>query len=182
MDVTALLKEFCSAVERRDGKAFASLFTEDGVYHDVFYGAFKGRQKLAEMIDDWFHRSARDFRWDMHRPVSNGEMLYAYSSAVGNNGSAFAGLSANTPWYNTTLGIAMLAGRFGYVVPVMAIAGSLAAKIKVPQSAGTFPTDGSLFVALLVGVILIVGGLQYFPALALGPIVEHFLMLAGKTF
>ena len=78
MNATGLLKEFTSAVERRDGKAFASLFTEDGVYHDVFYGAFKGRQKLAEMIDDWFHRSARDFRWDMHRPVSNGEMLYAY--------------------------------------------------------------------------------------------------------
>ena len=110
------------------------------------------------------------------------ELLYAYSSAVGNNGSAFAGLNANTPWFNTTLGITMLAGRFGYVVPVMAIAGSLAAKIKVPESAGTFPTDKALFVALLVGVILIVGGLQYFPALALGPIVEHFLMLAGKTF
>ena len=78
MDATALLKEFCSAVERRDGKAFASLFTEDGVYHDVFYGAFKGREKIAEMIDDWFHRTARDFRWDMHRPVSDGEMLYAY--------------------------------------------------------------------------------------------------------
>ncbi len=109
-------------------------------------------------------------------------LLYAYSSAVGNNGSAFAGLNANTPWFNTTLGIAMMAGRFGYVVPVMAIAGSLSAKIKVPQSAGTFPTDKALFVCLLVGVILIVGGLQYFPALALGPIVEHFLMLAGKTF
>ena len=78
MDTTALLKEFCSAVERRDGKAFAALFTEDGVYHDVFYGAFKGREKIAEMVDDWFHRTARDFRWDMHRPVSNGEMLYAY--------------------------------------------------------------------------------------------------------
>ena len=110
------------------------------------------------------------------------ELLYAYSSAVGNNGSAFAGLNANTPWFNTTLGIAMMAGRFGYVVPVMAIAGSVAAKIKVPESAGTFPTDKALFVCLLVGVILIVGGLQYFPALALGPIVEHFLMLAGKTF
>ena len=78
MDATALLKEFCSAVERRDGKAFASLFTEDGVYHDVFYGDFKGHQKIAEMIDDWFHRTARDFRWDMHRPVSDGKMLYAY--------------------------------------------------------------------------------------------------------
>ena len=78
MDATALLKEFCSAVERRDGKAFASLFTEDGVYHDVFYGDFKGHQKIAEMIDDWFHRTARDFRWDMHRPVSDGKTLYAY--------------------------------------------------------------------------------------------------------
>ena len=78
MDATALLKEFCSAVERRDGKAFAKQFTEDGVYHDVFYGDFKGHRKIAEMIDDWFHRTARDFRWDMHRPVSDGKMLYAY--------------------------------------------------------------------------------------------------------
>jgi ketosteroid isomerase-like protein len=78
MDATALLKKFCSAVEHRDGKAFAELFTEDGVYHDVFYGAFKGRQKIAEMIDDWFHRTARDFRWDMFRPVSDGKTLYAY--------------------------------------------------------------------------------------------------------
>ena len=78
MDVATLLKTFCSAVERRDGKSFASLFTEDGVYHDVFYGDFKGRQKIAEMIDDWFHRTARDFRWDMHRPVSDGRILYAY--------------------------------------------------------------------------------------------------------
>jgi K+-transporting ATPase ATPase A chain len=110
------------------------------------------------------------------------EILYAYSSAAGNNGSAFAGLSANTPWYNTTLGLAMLFGRFAYVVPVMAIAGSLAAKTRAPVSAGTFPTHGGLFVGLLIGVILILGGLQYFPALALGPIVEHFLMLSGKTF
>lgn len=78
VDTTELLKSFCSAVERRDGKAFAALFTEDGVYHDVFYGAFKGRARLAEMIDDWFHRTAREFRWDMHRPVSDGKMLYAY--------------------------------------------------------------------------------------------------------
>ena len=78
MDATALLKKFCSAVERRDGKAFAELFAEDGVYHDVFYGAFKGREKIAEMIDDWFHRTAREFRWDMFRPVSDGKMLYAY--------------------------------------------------------------------------------------------------------
>ena len=77
MDVSALLKEFCGAVERRDGKAFAELFAEDGVYHDVFYGPFKGRTKIAEMIDDWFHRTARDFRWEMFRPVSDGRMLYA---------------------------------------------------------------------------------------------------------
>ena len=110
------------------------------------------------------------------------EILYAYSSATGNNGSAYAGLNANTPWFNTTLGIAMMLGRFGYVVPVMAIAGSLAAKTKVAPSAGTFPTTGPLFIGLLAGVILILGGLQYFPALALGPIVEHFLMLGGKSF
>ena len=78
MDATALLKQFCSAVERRDGKAFAQLFTEDGVYHDVFYGAFKGREKIAGMVDDWFHRTARDFRWEMFRPVSDGNTLYAY--------------------------------------------------------------------------------------------------------
>ena len=78
MDVTGLLKRFCSAVERRDGKAFADLFTEDGVYHDVFYGDFRGREKIAAMIDDWFYRTAKEFRWDMHRPVSDGRMLYAY--------------------------------------------------------------------------------------------------------
>ncbi len=110
------------------------------------------------------------------------ELLYAYSSAAGNNGSAFAGLNVNTPWFNTTLGITMMLGRFAYVIPVMAIAGSLAAKKKVPASPGTFPTRSPLFVSLLVGVILILGGLQYFPALALGPIVEHLLMNAGKTF
>lgn len=115
-------------------------------------------------------------------PHGLSEILYAYTSAAGNNGSAFGGLSGNTVWYNTTLGIAMLLGRFAYVVPVMAIAGSLAAKIKVPPSAGTFPTDGPLFVGLLIGIILILGGLQFFPALALGPIVEHLAMLAGQTF
>uniref|UniRef100_UPI003F94F582 potassium-transporting ATPase subunit KdpA n=1 Tax=Rhodoblastus sp. TaxID=1962975 RepID=UPI003F94F582 len=115
-------------------------------------------------------------------PHGLSEILYAYTSSTGNNGSAFAGLSANTPWFNVTTAIAMMMGRFGYVVPVMAIAGALAAKKKHPGSAGAFPTDGGLFVGLLIGVILIVGGLQYFPALALGPIVEHVLMLAGKTF
>jgi len=107
------------------------------------------------------------------------EILYAYSSATGNNGSAFAGLSANTPFWNATLGVAMLLGRFAYIVPVMAMAGSIAAKPKLAASGGTFPTDGPLFIGLLIGVILIMGGLQFFPALALGPIVEHFQVLAA---
>ncbi|AGB74605.1 MULTISPECIES: potassium-transporting ATPase subunit KdpA [Rhizobium] len=115
-------------------------------------------------------------------PHGFSEILYAYSSAAANNGSAFAGLSANTPWYNTTLGIVMLIGRFLVIVPALAIAGSLISKKTVPASAGTFPTDGPLFVGLLVGTILIVGGLTFFPALALGPIVEHLAMIAGQTF
>ncbi len=115
-------------------------------------------------------------------PHGFSEILYAYTSATGNNGSAFAGLSANTPFYNTTLGLAMFVGRFLMVVPMVAIAGSLAAKKIVPASAGTFPTHGPLFVGLVVGVILIVGGLTFFPALALGPLVEHFSMGAGTLF
>ena len=110
-------------------------------------------------------------------PHGLSEILYAYTSATANNGSAFAGLTANTPWYNTTLGIAMLLGRVAYAIPVIAIAGSLAAKPKLGATNGTFPTDGPLFVGLLIGVILIMGGLQFFPALALGPIVEHFQVL-----
>ncbi len=110
------------------------------------------------------------------------EVLYAYTSQTGNNGSAFAGLTGNTLWYNTTGAIAMLVGRFWMIIPAMAIAGSLAAKKTVPASAGTFPTTGGLFVGLVVGVILIIGGLTFFPALALGPIVEHFAMIAGTTF
>ena len=115
-------------------------------------------------------------------PHGLSEVIYAYASANANNGSAFAGLNGNTLWFNTTLGIAMLLGRFAYVVPVLALAGSLAAKKKSPASAGTFPTDGPLFVGLLVGVIVILYLLQYFPALSLAPVVEHFLMLDGKTF
>jgi K+-transporting ATPase ATPase A chain len=115
-------------------------------------------------------------------PHGYSEILYAYTSATGNNGSAFAGISANTLFYNSTLGIAMLVGRFLMIVPMLAAAGSLAAKKIVPPSAGTFPTDGALFVGLLIGVILIVGGLTYFPALALGPIVEHLAMTAGTAF
>jgi K+-transporting ATPase ATPase A chain len=115
-------------------------------------------------------------------PHGLSEILYAYSSCVGNNGSAFAGLSANTPWYNTTLGIAMLFGRFLMIVPIMALAGSLAQKKLVPASAGTFPVSGGTFVILLLGTILLVGALNFLPVLALGPIVEHFLMLQGKLF
>lgn len=108
-------------------------------------------------------------------PHGFSEMLYAYSSATGNNGSAFAGLTANTPWYNTTLGLAMLIGRFLMIVPIMALAGSLAAKQTVPPSAGTFPVNGVTFTVLLIGIVLLVGALNFLPALALGPIVEHFL-------
>jgi potassium-transporting ATPase potassium-binding subunit len=110
------------------------------------------------------------------------EVLYAYTSATGNNGSAFAGLSANTLWYNSTLGIAMLIGRFLINIPTLAIAGSLVTKKIVPPSAGTFPTHGSLFIGLLIGVIVVVGGLTFFPVLALGPIVEHLMLGAGTLF
>jgi len=115
-------------------------------------------------------------------PHGLSEILYAFASTTANNGSAFAGLSGNTLWFNTTLGLAMFLGRFAYVLPVLALAGSFAGKKKAPPSAGTFPTHGPLFIGLLLGVIVILYLLQYFPALALGPIVEHFLMLAGKTF
>jgi K+-transporting ATPase ATPase A chain len=115
-------------------------------------------------------------------PHGLSEILYAFASTNANNGSAFAGLSGNTLWYNTTLGMAMFLGRFAYVIPVLALAGSFAAKKKAPASAGTFPTHGPLFVGLLIGVIVILYLLQYFPALALGPIVEHFLLQAGKVF
>jgi len=115
-------------------------------------------------------------------PHGLSEILYAYSSGTGNNGSAFAGISANTPFYNTTIGLAMLCGRFLMIIPLLAAAGSLAQKNTVPVSAGTFPTHGPLFVFLLVGVVLIVGALTFFPALSLGPIVEHFLMHEGRLF
>ena len=115
-------------------------------------------------------------------PHGFSEILYAYSSAVANNGSAFAGLTTNTPWYNTTLAIAMLLGRFAMIIPIMALAGNLAKKKLVAESLGTFPVSGGLFVVLLIGVILLIGALNFFPALALGPIVEHFLMHTGKLF
>jgi K+-transporting ATPase ATPase A chain len=110
------------------------------------------------------------------------EMLYAFSSGAANNGSAFAGISANTPWYNTTLGLDMLFGRFWMILPALALAGSLAGKKVAPPGPGTLPTNGPLFAALLVGVVLIVGALTYFPALSLGPVVEHFAAQAGKVY
>jgi potassium-transporting ATPase potassium-binding subunit len=115
-------------------------------------------------------------------PHGLSEILYAYSSANGNNGSAFAGLSANTPWYNTTLGLAMLIGRFLMIVPIIALAGSLGQKRIAPPSAGTFPVSGATFVVLLIGTVLLVGALNYLPALTLGPVVEHFLTAQGRVF
>jgi K+-transporting ATPase ATPase A chain len=135
---------------------------------------------------------AKDGYWNSPGPaaanVNNGgphgfsEILYAYVSGTGNNGSAFAGISVNTPWYNLTIGLAMLIGRFLYIIPLLAIAGSLAVKKRVPTSSGTLPTHGALFVGLLVGTVLIVGALTFFPVLSLGPLVEHFLMHAGRLF
>lgn len=117
-----------------------------------------------------------------HGPHGLSEILYAFTSGAANNGSAFAGLSANTPWYNISLGVTMLIGRFAVIVPVLALAGHLGMKKRVPPSAGTFPVTTPLFAVLLVSVILIVGALTYLPALSLGPILEHLLMTAGMTF
>ena len=115
-------------------------------------------------------------------PHGLSEIIYAYSSGTGNNGSAFAGITVNTPWYDLTIGLAMLIGRFLFLIPILAAAGNLAAKKKVPVTSGTFPTHGPLFVGLLVGTVMIIAALTYFPALSLGPIVEHFLMHSGKLF
>jgi K+-transporting ATPase ATPase A chain len=115
-------------------------------------------------------------------PHGFAEILYAFSSSSANNGSAFGGLSANTPWYNMTLGITMLVGRFLIIIPMLAVAGSLASKKRIPVTSGTLPTHGVLFVGLLIGTVIIVGALTFFPALSLSPIVEHLLMQAGRTF
>ncbi len=115
-------------------------------------------------------------------PHGFSEILYAYSSATGNNGSAFAGLTANAPWYNNTLAVAMLFGRFAMIIPILALAGSLARKKLVATSSGTFPVSGGLFTSLLVGTVLLVGALTFVPALVLGPVVEHFMMITGKLF
>ena len=126
-------------------------------------------------------------KWGLAGLNNNGphglsEILYAYSSTTGNNGSAFAGLNGNTPWYNTTLGIAMLIGRFLMIVPILALAGSLVRKKVTPASAGTFPVHGGTFFILLIGTVLLIGALNFLPALTLGPVVEHFLNLQGKRF
>jgi len=115
-------------------------------------------------------------------PHGLSEILYAYTSATGNNGSAFAGLNANTHWYNLSLASAMLVGRFLMIVPMLALAGNLGKKKLIPPSPGTFPVHTPLFTVLLVSVVLIVGALTFFPALSLGPILEHLLLHAGKTF
>jgi K+-transporting ATPase ATPase A chain len=115
-------------------------------------------------------------------PHGLSEIIYAYSSGTGNNGSAFAGLSANTVWYNITIGLAMLFGRFLMIVPILGLAGSLVQKKVAPASAGTFPVHGGTFLILLLGTVLLVGALNFLPALSLGPIVEHFLMQGGKLF
>jgi len=126
-------------------------------------------------------------KWGLAGLNNNGphglsEIIYAYSSATGNNGSAFAGLNANTPWYNTTIALAMLIGRFSMIVPIMALAGSLGRKKISPPSAGTFPVAGGTFFVLLVGTVLLIGALNFLPCLTLGPIVEHFLTGQGKLF
>jgi len=115
-------------------------------------------------------------------PHGFSEILYAFTSATANNGSAFAGLSAGTPWYNGMLSVAMWLGRFFVIVPVLAIAGSLAAKKHIPAGAGSFPTTGGLWIGLLVGIILILGGLTFLPSLALGPIADHLAMINGQLF
>ena len=115
-------------------------------------------------------------------PHGLSEILYAFASQANNNGSAFAGLSGNTPFYNLTGAVAMFAGRFLFILPVLAIAGALAAKERVPAGPGTFPTDTPLFVGLLIGVVVIVGALTFFPVLALGPLVEHLLQGTGQLF
>ncbi len=139
---------------------------------------FAGATSVVEFAKNSYWNPQGPTTGNTSNPGAHGlaEILYAYTSGTGNNGSAFAGISANTPWYNLTLGFAMLIGRFLMLLPLLAIAGSLAAKKQVPVSAGTFPTHGPLFVSLLVGVVVIVGALTYFPALSLGPIVEHLML------
>jgi len=145
---------------------------------------FSGISSVAKFKEKgyWNPPGAATANVNNNGPHGFSEILYAYTSTNGNNGSAFAGISGNTPWYNLSLGLAMLIGRFLFIIPMLAVAGSLAAKKKVPVTSGTLPTHGALFVGLLIGTVIIVGALTYFPALSLGPIVEHFLMQQGKLF
>lgn len=145
---------------------------------------FTGISSVAQFAKDGYLNPPGSATANVNNRGPHGfsEILYAYSSATGNNGSAFGGLNPNTAWYNLTLGLATLIGRFLFIIPMLAIAGSLASKKKIPATSGTFPTHGALFVGLLIGTVVIVGALTYFPALSLGPIVEHFLMYQGKLF
>lgn len=146
---------------------------------------FTGASLLVEFVRDaYWNGSYGAVTGNLNNSGPHGfvEILYAYTSGVGNNGSAFAGISANTPWYNLTIGFAMLIGRFLIIIPMLAVAGSLAAKKKQVVTSGTLPTHGALFVMLLAGTVIIVGALTFFPALSLGPIVEHFLMRQGRLF
>ena len=145
---------------------------------------FTALSSIAPFAKNGYWNSPGPASANTNNNVTHGfsEILYAYSSGAGNNGSAFAGINANTPWYNLTMGLDMLIGRFLFIIPALAIAGSLAAKKLIPVTSGTLPTNGSLFVVLLIGTVIIVGALTYFPALSLGPIAEHFQMLNGKLF
>jgi K+-transporting ATPase ATPase A chain len=139
---------------------------------------FSGASSVMQFAKNSYWNPPGPATANLGNPGAHGfsEILYSYTSGTANNGSAFAGINANTPWYNLTIGLAMLTGRFLMLIPLLAAAGSLAAKKQIPVSAGTFPTHGPLFVGLLVGVSLIVGALTFFPALSLGPIVEHLMM------
>lgn len=145
---------------------------------------FSGISSVAGFAKNSYWNQPGTLTANLNNNATHGfsEILYAYSSGAANNGSAFMGLNANTPWYNLTIGIAMLVGRFLIIIPMLAAAGNLAAKKKIPASSGTFPTHGGLFVTLLIGTVVIVGALTFFPSLSLGPIVEHFLMQQGRLY
>ena len=147
----------------------------------LFFSALSSRIEFSAKVY-WNPPGSGTANLNNNGPHGLSEILYAYSSGTGNNGSAFAGINANTPWYNLTIGLAMLIGRFIFLIPILAVAGSLAAKKKVPFTSGTFPTHGPLFVGLLVGTVILIAALTYFPAVSLGPIVEHYLMHSGKLF
>jgi K+-transporting ATPase ATPase A chain len=178
-------------IEQKEVK-MAMLALIASAFSVLFFSAVTSVIKFPEPTKDAKGQAVAHSYWNPPGPGianfnNNGphgftEALYAYSSAAGNNGSAFVGISANTPWYNLTLGLAMLVGRFLFLIPLLAAAGNLARKRKVPATSGTLPTHGPLFVGLLVGTVVLVGALTFFPALALGPIVEHYLMMDGKLF